>query len=408
MAFGGCTLDKQSTPALSGPSTFGLSLAITATPDVLSQDGQSQASIDVIARDGNSQPIPGLTLRANTSVAGTVVDFGTLLSRTASTNSAGHATFIYTAPPAPPPTAPDSTVVTFVITPVDSNYQNTTTAGHTVAIQLVRPGVILGPSPTITPAFVFSPTSPKEGDQVNFDGSSSSPAATIVGYSWSFGDGGTGSGVKTTHAYQLAGQFSIVLTVTDNRGNQVASAPQTINVGVNNPPVPAFAVSPAIPVAGTPAYFNASGSKAADGHQIVSYSWDFGDGTTGSGAVIQHTYQLSGTYNVTLNCTDDAGHVGSLTQSVTIATSNPTASFTNTTQVNIGDPITFDGSGSTVAIQGRTIVSYQWDFGDNGATASGVTVTHTFSVNSKSYTVTLKVTDSAGQIGTTARVIQVK
>lgn len=51
--------------------------------------------------------------------------------------------------------------------------------------------------------------------------------------------------------------------------------------------------------------FNASAS--VDDGQIVSYKWDFGDNTTGSGAVVYHSYVKDGLYSVKLNVTDDEG-----------------------------------------------------------------------------------------------------
>ncbi len=409
LALGGCTLDKQTAPAISGPSELGLSIALTVSPDIITQDGHSQSGINVIARDANSQPVAGLTLRADVAVNGAVVDFGTLSSRTMSTDSSGHAALTFTAPPPPPATGPDSTVIQFVVTPVDSNYQNAHST--TAELKLVRPGAPIGPPPSsLKAAFVFSPNSPKAGDTVQFDASASSTdSGAIVSYQWNFGDGSTAQGVKTSHVFTGDGDFTVVLTVTDNRGFTATSDPAagkiSIRAAVN--PTAKFAVSPTAPVAGTVAFFNASESAASGGHKIVNYDWDFGDGSPHAGGVTtQHTYQQSGSYNVTLIVTDDAGNTGVVTTTVSIATSNPTASFTATTQTNPGDPITFDGSASSVAITGRTITKYEWDFGD-GSTGAGVSVTHTYA-GAGSKTVTLKVTDSAGQIGILARTIPVK
>ena len=98
LAIAGCTLDKQQAPPLAGPSTFALSLQISASPDILSQDGHSQSSIDIVARDANSQPVRGLTLKVDVAVGGAIVDFGTLSARTVSTNGDGRASLIYQAP----------------------------------------------------------------------------------------------------------------------------------------------------------------------------------------------------------------------------------------------------------------------------------------------------------------------
>jgi len=52
--------------------------------------------------------------------------------------------------------------------------------------------------------------------------------------------------------------------------------------------------------------FDGSSSSDEDG-TIVSYSWDFGDGSTGSGVTVTHTYNAPGNYKVTLTATDDDG-----------------------------------------------------------------------------------------------------
>src|ERR1700730_11471487 len=78
LAVSSCTTKKQPTPSLTGPADVGTSLSITATPDVLAQDGASQALVTITARDGNGQPIRSLPLRAEIAVSGTIADFGTL------------------------------------------------------------------------------------------------------------------------------------------------------------------------------------------------------------------------------------------------------------------------------------------------------------------------------------------
>lgn len=57
------------------------------------------------------------------------------------------------------------------------------------------------------------------------------------------------------------------------------------------------------------AMFDGSGSSDPDG-TIASYAWDFGDGSTGSGAQVEHTYQSSGTFQATLTVTDNEGAQG--------------------------------------------------------------------------------------------------
>lgn len=64
--------------------------------------------------------------------------------------------------------------------------------------------------------------------------------------------------------------------------------------------------------------FDGSGSSDSDG-TIVDYAWDFGDGNSGSGELVSHTYGADGTYTVTLTVTDDEGATDSTSQSVTVS-----------------------------------------------------------------------------------------
>ena len=60
--------------------------------------------------------------------------------------------------------------------------------------------------------------------EVSFDASSSTDSdGSLVSYAWRFGDGGTGSGVRTTHTYGEPGRYRVDLTVTDDRGDTASA-----------------------------------------------------------------------------------------------------------------------------------------------------------------------------------------
>jgi parallel beta-helix repeat protein len=68
--------------------------------------------------------------------------------------------------------------------------------------------------------------------------------------------------------------------------------------------------------------FNASLSYDRDG-VIVSFEWDFGDGTTDSGMVVSHAYNASGEYDIILTVTDDEGYQGNLTETIDVVKNYP-------------------------------------------------------------------------------------
>jgi PKD repeat protein len=86
----------------------------------------------------------------------------------------------------------------------------------------------------------------------------------------------------------------------------------------NQPPTATFTST----ASGLDAAFDASGSTDPDG-AVVSYAWDFGDGTSGVGPTPGHTYAQAGTYSVTLTVTDDDGGTSSHTAPVTVSGTAP-------------------------------------------------------------------------------------
>jgi len=160
---------------------------------------------------------------------------------------------------------------------------------------------------------------------------------------------------------------------------------------------PPTAVIVASPVSGDPPLtvaFDASGST--DDRGIASYGWDFGDGSTGTGVAITHTYENAGVFVATLTVTDLFGNEGIAIEIITVGGGEVGAVIVTTPSPATGFiPFTvgFDASGSTVA--SPPITSYEWDFDGNGTTdETGVTAVHEFT-SAGTYLVQLTVTDSA-------------
>jgi len=163
------------------------------------------------------------------------------------------------------------------------------------------------------------------------------------------------------------------------------------------PPEPLQAVIHPTPASGE-IPLNVSFTGASSTGDIVSYSWDFGDGITGTGSVASHTYSLAGTYTATLHITEPGGATQQTTTTITALPSTavpqpPTAVLSSSTAA--GDAplaVTFNGTSSTAS--NPPIISYNWDFGD-GAQATGETTSHSFTV-AGTYHTTLTVEDSKG------------
>ncbi|MDH3974847.1 MAG: PKD domain-containing protein [Deltaproteobacteria bacterium] len=227
---------------------------------------------------------------------------------------------------------------------------------------------------------------------------SADPDGTIVAYDWNFGDGSIGTGPSPSHTYVNGGTFNVSLTVTDDAGG-TGTAGTTATIALGNQPPIADPNGPYTGTSGVPVSFDGSGSIDPDG-AIVSYDWDFGDGTAGTGMMPSHTYTMQGvqgTYNVTLTVTDDGGAIDSATTSVTINAANqaPTANPNGPYSGTVNVAVTFDGTGSTDP--DGIVSSYAWDFGD-GSTGMGPTPSHSYQAEG-TYNVTLTVTDDGGLTG---------
>ena len=252
-------------------------------------------------------------------------------------------------------------------------------------------------------AFTATPTSGNPPLLVSFDASASyDPDGQITSYAWDFGNGSQGSGIQTSHTYTVKGTYAVTLTVTDDE-QQASSASQTITVGT--PPVAKFTATPTSGKSPLLVFFNASESYDPDG-SIVSYTWDFGDGTFGSGVSVDHTYTQLATRTAILTVKDNEGLEASASVDIHI-TSSPVAKFKHSPKK--GRPplkVNFDASSSKPADPNSGwIDEYEWDFGD-GKKGSGEKTSHTYSTPG-SYVVTLKITDNQGYVDSTTGVVEV-
>ena len=321
-AFAACTIKDVDTPAFSGPSSMARTIIMTADRDTLLQDGVSEAAIRITAQvqPGQSENV---RLRAQVFVDGVAQDFGTLSNK----NPITPTTIFFRAPAAPTTSAGQvPTLVTIRVTPEDQgDFRSEVT--RELDLMVIPPGVILPTNPTLIADFTFTPAQPKVGDIITFNASTTTNRGTSCGqacsYSWNFGDGTTASGLFPTHTYRRIGTYQVTLTVTDSRGAQASTVQGVPVAEPAEPTTVEFDFSPTDPAPGQIVFFNASASKAAPGRTIVSYDWNFGDGTFGTGELESHVFHAPGTYKVTLRVTDDVGAFKQTTKDVTVAAPTP-------------------------------------------------------------------------------------
>ncbi len=155
------------------------------------------------------------------------------------------------------------------------------------------------------PAANFNATTVCVGEATQF--TSTSTGQGINSYQWNFGDNQTGTGQNATHTYAQAGTYQVTLAVEAAGG---CSDQITRTVTVNALPTANFTATDVCQ--GNPTQFNST----ASGGQISTYQWNFGDGQTGNGQTVSHSYARPGTYNVTHTVQTAGGCTDQVSQTV--------------------------------------------------------------------------------------------
>ncbi len=231
-----------------------------------------------------------------------------------------------------------------------------------------------------------------EGDSITFSAFVSDPGTEdTLSYDWDFGDGTVQSGIdltSLTHAYVSEGEYTVTLTVTDDDGGSATGAGTII---INN-------VAPDITeLTGTTAgnegdTFTFQVAAADPGGDPLTFAWDFGDGSTESGASVSHVFADDGAYDVIVTVSDDDGASTTAGLQVLVANVSPLIQGISAPQsAGEGDEVTFVASATD---PGDDTITFQWDFGD-GTTAEGAQVTHTYA-DDGDYDLLLIVRDEDG------------
>ncbi|MFT7649704.1 MAG: PKD repeat protein, partial [Candidatus Poriferisodalaceae bacterium] len=140
-------------------------------------------------------------------------------------------------------------------------------------------------------------------------------------WSWDFGDGTSSTAQHPSHTYISPGTYTASLVVSNGQGSSISS--QTIDAFVSSPPTADFTATPSAGTSPLVVSVDGSASSDADG-TVVSYAWDFGDGTTATGVTASHTFAPLGTHTISLTVTDNSSATGTTTRTVDVTAGSGT------------------------------------------------------------------------------------
>lgn len=217
-----------------------------------------------------------------------------------------------------------------------------------------------------------------------------------VTYSWDFGDGRTAissqpSAARQTHTYQTAGSYEVKLVASNSRGVQVAQTTVVVQVE----PLTGLTITTSSPTPqGSSTYFTATVSGGGN----VTYLWDFGDNSTGTGPTPQHRYSVAGEYVVKVVASNSLGSQ-TMTETVVIFSEicptgdEPIAGLTIATNspVLINQTTFF-----TTNLTTGSNITYTWQFGD-GQGSQARQPTHSYA-NVGEYRAVLTATNCWGSL----------
>jgi len=246
--------------------------------------------------------------------------------------------------------------------------------------------------------------SSNEGESLNFTGSATdvSSADNSAGFTWSwnFGDGSSSSSRNPSHTFTNNGSFTVTLTARDKDGGE--GSDQLIVTVSNIPPQNVNAGPDQTVNEGQIVQFSGNATDPGSG-DVLSYQWNFGDGSSGGGKNASHAYSDNGTYTVSLIVSDGDGS-GSDNLLVTVNNVTPVANAGGPYNITTNETVQFSGSVSDPGSSDTH--TFVWDLDNDGQfdDYTGRYPTRTYN-NSGTYPINLKVTDKDGAWDTDATTV---
>ena len=248
--------------------------------------------------------------------------------------------------------------------------------------------------------FTFTPTNPRSGDVITFNGGTSAdPDGRIDFYEWDYNNDGVtdATGFSASHKFNTGGGKPVTLTVTDDDG-VTDFITKTVPVVANTAPIADFVYGPAAPTTADTVTFS-DRSTDFDG-TIAAWLWEFGNGVTSTVQSASYKYATAGTYAVTLKVTDNHGLIGTVTKDVLVGVATnapPVANFNwAPTLPQANQAVQFNNLSTDTD---GTVTGHNWDFGD-GTPSTAKNPAHTYAA-AGTYAAKLTVTDNDGATSTT-------
>lgn len=264
---------------------------------------------------------------------------------------------------------------------------------------------------SLAPVGLLTASQPRANPNVpiTFNASASQDTdGVILTYLFQFGDGTNVTSLTPVveHAYFSPGSYLATLTVTDDDGNK--SAPVSLVVTANIPPVPVAVATPTSGTLATEFQFNGSNSWDPDG-TVVNFTWDFGDGLQEYGAVVSHEYLQRAQFTATLTVRDSDGATTMDAVVATVQNRPPVADAGVDQESFLGDIVVLDGSASSDP--DADALTYNWILisGPGAVNNEPTTIRSTFNAGVLgTFTFHLTVADGHGGTSTDTVVIFVR
>ena len=239
--------------------------------------------------------------------------------------------------------------------------------------------------------FSATPTHGEEPTTIHFTDESLT-RNIIDEWSWDFGDGSTSNEQDPTHLYTQVGSYTVSLTVTNRWNDQDTETKVNYIVVSDANPTADFSIDPLTGIEPLPIKCSDL-SDSYDG--IVSWLWDFGDGSTSDEQNPTHEYAQDGLYNISLTVLEYDGDTHTHTKQIDTSDTTPTADFSSEPSL-IGEFLTVQFTDRSLSYDG--IVSWAWNFGDNHA-GDEQNPTHQYAAEG-TYPVSLTVFEADGNTST--------